>query len=76
MGWRNAAVWKWCNLDLLPADNAVSRHELFPVKAPLTVRTMRIRGITDRDAVLFPSHRLWSTASGTSWTLATRTEIT
>jgi hypothetical protein len=33
--WRNAAVWKWCDLDGHPVDNVVSRHELFPVRAPL-----------------------------------------
>jgi hypothetical protein len=33
--WTNAAIWKWCDLDSHPHDNSVSRHELFPVKAPL-----------------------------------------
>jgi len=33
--WSNAAVWQWCNLDKHPEDNVVSRHELFPLKAPL-----------------------------------------
>ena len=33
--WGNAAVWQWCNLDKHPHDNVVSRHELFPLKAPL-----------------------------------------
>ena len=33
--WTNAAVWRWCSLDLKPSDAAVSRHELFPVRAPL-----------------------------------------
>ena len=45
--WSNAAIWKWCDLDktasknrtsttsLQKKDNAVSRHELFPVRAPL-----------------------------------------
>jgi len=33
--WSNAAVWQWCDLDKHPHDNAVSRHELFPLKAPL-----------------------------------------
>lgn len=33
--WTNSAVWKWCDLDSHPHDNAVSRHELFPLKAPL-----------------------------------------
>lgn len=33
--WENAAIWKWCDLDGEPSDKAVSRHELFPVKAPL-----------------------------------------
>ena len=35
--WENAAIWKWCDLDGHPHDNVVSRHELFPVKAPLQV---------------------------------------
>jgi len=33
--WTNAAIWKWCDLDGHPHDNVVSRHELFPVRAPL-----------------------------------------
>ena len=45
--WSNAAIWKWCDLDKRKSgtvslknnttekDNAVSRHELFPVRAPL-----------------------------------------
>lgn len=33
--WANAAIWKWCDLDGHPHDRAVSRHELFPIKAPL-----------------------------------------
>eukprot|EP00092_Neocalanus_flemingeri_P019752 GFUD01021392.1.p1 GENE.GFUD01021392.1~~GFUD01021392.1.p1 ORF type:complete len:275 (+),score=94.02 GFUD01021392.1:188-1012(+) len=33
--WSNAAVWQWCDLDKHPRDNAISRHELFPLKAPL-----------------------------------------
>jgi len=33
--WSNAAVWKWCDLDGHPHDKAVSRHELFPIRAPL-----------------------------------------
>lgn len=32
--WANAAVWKWCDLDL-SHDRSVSRHELFPIRAPL-----------------------------------------
>ncbi|RZF43002.1 hypothetical protein LSTR_LSTR014559 [Laodelphax striatellus] len=32
--WSNAAVWKWCDLDG-NTDRSVSRHELFPIKAPL-----------------------------------------
>jgi len=32
--WSNAAVWKWCSLDT-NKDASVSRHELFPVRAPL-----------------------------------------
>lgn len=33
--WSYAVVWKWCDLDSHPRDKAVSRHELFPIKAPL-----------------------------------------
>ncbi|XP_042871170.1 SPARC-like [Penaeus japonicus] len=33
--WTNAVVWKWCELDAHPRDRAVSRHELFPIRAPL-----------------------------------------
>ncbi|KAF5281069.1 hypothetical protein FQR65_LT14865 [Abscondita terminalis] len=33
--WSNAAVWKWCELDGNPPDRSVSRHELFPIRAPL-----------------------------------------
>jgi len=33
--WSNAAVWKWCDLDGHPHDRAISRHELFPIRAPL-----------------------------------------
>jgi len=33
--WTNAAVWKWCDLDGHPPDRSVSRHELFPIRAPL-----------------------------------------
>lgn len=33
--WANAAIWKWCDLDGHPYDRAVSRHELFPIRAPL-----------------------------------------
>lgn len=33
--WSTAAVWKWCDLDGHPHDRAVSRHELFPIRAPL-----------------------------------------
>ncbi|XP_035795810.1 SPARC-like [Anopheles albimanus] len=33
--WTNAAIWKWCDLDGHPHDNTVSRHELFPIRAPL-----------------------------------------
>lgn len=33
--WSNAVVWKWCDLDGHPADRKVSRHELFPIRAPL-----------------------------------------
>jgi len=33
--WANAVVWKWCDLDGNPADRKISRHELFPIRAPL-----------------------------------------
>lgn len=33
--WTNAAVWKFCDLDGHPPDRSVSRHELFPIRAPL-----------------------------------------
>uniref|UniRef100_A0A8D8WMC4 SPARC n=1 Tax=Cacopsylla melanoneura TaxID=428564 RepID=A0A8D8WMC4_9HEMI len=33
--WNNAAVWKFCELDGHPADRSISRHELFPIRAPL-----------------------------------------
>ncbi|CAB3369482.1 Hypothetical predicted protein [Cloeon dipterum] len=33
--WANAAIWKWCDLDGEPHDRRVSRHELFPIRAPL-----------------------------------------
>ncbi|XP_018022874.1 SPARC [Hyalella azteca] len=33
--WSNAVVWKWCDLDGPPKDKVVSRHELFPLRAPL-----------------------------------------
>merc|ERR1712212_388947 len=33
--WTNAVVWKWCDLDGEPKDSKVSRHELFPLRAPL-----------------------------------------
>jgi len=33
--WSHAAIWKWCDLDRHPHDNVVSRHELFPLRAPL-----------------------------------------
>jgi len=33
--WSVAAVWQWCDLDKHPQDNKVSRHELFPLRAPL-----------------------------------------
>ncbi|XP_037954449.1 SPARC-like [Teleopsis dalmanni] len=32
--WANAAVWKWCDLDS-NTDRSISRHELFPIRAPL-----------------------------------------
>ncbi|XP_059054516.1 SPARC [Achroia grisella] len=33
--WTNAAIWKWCDLDAHDNDRYVSRHELFPIRAPL-----------------------------------------
>jgi len=33
--WANAAIWKFCDLDGHPHDRKVSRHELFPIRAPL-----------------------------------------
>ncbi|EEB16148.1 SPARC precursor, putative [Pediculus humanus corporis] len=33
--WTNSAIWKWCDLDEHPQDRSVSRHELFPIRAPL-----------------------------------------
>jgi len=33
--WVNAVIWKFCDLDSRPHDRAVSRHELFPIRAPL-----------------------------------------
>ncbi|KAG0412794.1 hypothetical protein HPB47_010061 [Ixodes persulcatus] len=33
--WVNAVIWKFCELDSHPHDRAVSRHELFPLRAPL-----------------------------------------
>lgn len=33
--WSNAAIWKWCDLDGHPHDRSISRHELFPIRAPL-----------------------------------------
>lgn len=33
--WTNAVVWKWCDMDGDPKDSKVSRHELFPLRAPL-----------------------------------------
>jgi hypothetical protein len=32
--WARAAVWKFCDLDATH-DQSVSRHELFPIRAPL-----------------------------------------
>ncbi|XP_073989507.1 secreted protein, acidic, cysteine-rich [Rhodnius prolixus] len=32
--WTNAVIWKWCDLDS-SHNRAVSRHELFPIRAPL-----------------------------------------
>ncbi|XP_054716479.1 SPARC-like [Uloborus diversus] len=33
--WVNAVIWKFCDLDVHPRDRHVSRHELFPIRAPL-----------------------------------------
>lgn len=33
--WVNAVIWKFCDLDTHPHDRSVSRHELFPIRAPL-----------------------------------------
>ncbi|XP_066150807.1 SPARC [Euwallacea fornicatus] len=33
--WTNAALWKFCDLDGHPPDRYISRHELFPIRAPL-----------------------------------------
>jgi len=33
--WSNAVIWKFCELDSHPHDRTVSRHELFPIRAPL-----------------------------------------
>lgn len=33
--WTNAAIWKFCDLDGHPPDRHISRHELFPIRAPL-----------------------------------------
>ncbi|XP_063699329.1 SPARC [Culicoides brevitarsis] len=32
--WADAAVWKFCDLDV-EGDKTISRHELFPIRAPL-----------------------------------------
>jgi len=33
--WVNAVIWKFCDLDIEPTNRVVSRHELFPLRAPL-----------------------------------------
>ncbi|CAG2109245.1 unnamed protein product, partial [Medioppia subpectinata] len=33
--WIDAIIWKFCDLDKQPHDRHVSRHELFPLRAPL-----------------------------------------
>jgi hypothetical protein len=33
--WVDAVIWKFCDLDSHPTDRTVSRHELFPLRAPL-----------------------------------------
>lgn len=33
--WVDAVLWKFCDLDVEPEDRFVSRHELFPLRAPL-----------------------------------------
>ncbi|KAI1296930.1 Sparc [Halotydeus destructor] len=32
--WVDAVIWKFCDLDKHPHDRTVSRHELFPLRAP------------------------------------------
>jgi hypothetical protein len=32
--WVDAVIWKFCDLDVHPHDRTVSRHELFPLRAP------------------------------------------
>jgi len=33
--WVDAVIWQFCDLDKEPEDRVVSRHELFPLRAPL-----------------------------------------
>lgn len=33
--WIDAVIWKFCDLDKQPSDRHISRHELFPLRAPL-----------------------------------------
>ncbi|XP_013190393.2 SPARC [Amyelois transitella] len=46
--WTNAAVWKWCDLDAHDNDRYVSRHELFPIRAPLMALEHCIAPFLDR----------------------------
>ncbi|XP_072929468.1 SPARC [Epargyreus clarus] len=46
--WTNAAVWKWCDLDAHDNDRFVSRHELFPIRAPLMALEHCIAPFLDR----------------------------
>ncbi|XP_026727081.1 SPARC [Trichoplusia ni] len=46
--WTNAAIWKWCDLDAHDNDRFVSRHELFPIRAPLMALEHCIAPFLDR----------------------------
>lgn len=46
--WANAAIWKWCDLDAQTNDRFVSRHELFPIRAPLMALEHCIAPFLDR----------------------------
>ena len=77
MRWRNAAIWKWCDLDGEPSDSSISRHELFPIKAPLQVHLITINY---DNIIIFINLKLilraLSTASETSLTPAIPIRIT